>query len=265
VEQEQIYTHLLERWLADAGKKVEVINTGVGGYGSDQVLLFLMLKGFDYHPDMVIHQVCADDIARNVRNVVEGEYLKPRFVLDSAGQLELQDYPVPPPYRNARTLYWLASHSRLAYFLKHRIHLLRFRQGSANPPQPETASQNNTVDQAFRIYCALNNRINEECIRRGIPYMVLMDFEPSPSRRAFWDASCVDVKTFFINDYLMEKEKAAGLAAYIPHDGHWSSEGQRWVAEYLFHMLNLAGAGQNLSLLPGKGQGEHAPAVPIVQ
>ncbi len=43
--------------LAKSAKNVEVINTGVPGYGADQEYLYLKTEGLKYHPDLVL--LCA--------------------------------------------------------------------------------------------------------------------------------------------------------------------------------------------------------------
>ena len=54
VELDEAYPKQLERRLRERGHQVEVINAGVGGYGTDQELLFLMREGLRYHPDLVL-------------------------------------------------------------------------------------------------------------------------------------------------------------------------------------------------------------------
>lgn len=199
---------MLERRLSEAGRNAEVINTGVGGYSTDQVLLFLTRSGFQYSPDMVVYQACFNDIPDNAKSLAEGIYRKPRFELTDDGRMELKDCPVPEMGAGARVTYWFSRHSRLLYFLKHRLHLLQ--AGNAPDAPPPSTAPTDEVDYAFRLFCALNRKIQEECVSRGIAYVVLIDFELGPVRKRFWEADCREVKAFFLKDYLDRRAKTAG-------------------------------------------------------
>ena len=89
-EQAHIWPSLLQANLPGW----EVLNLGVHGYGTDQMLLTLQTKGMRYHPDVVVVSVFVEDVDRNVG--VFRAYAKPMFVLDE-GQLRLTNVPVPSP------------------------------------------------------------------------------------------------------------------------------------------------------------------------
>lgn len=54
VEQAQTFAAHLERLLRASGRPAEVINTGVGGYGTDQEYMYLTREGWGYAPDLVL-------------------------------------------------------------------------------------------------------------------------------------------------------------------------------------------------------------------
>src|SRR5687767_7415221 len=55
VSLDKTYHKQLEGLLADSlGKPVEVINAGVGGWGTDQEAVFYLAEGFRYQPDVVL-------------------------------------------------------------------------------------------------------------------------------------------------------------------------------------------------------------------
>jgi hypothetical protein len=74
--------------------RCEVLNLGVGGYGTDQMLLMLESEGVRYRPDLVIVGVVSADTDRNI--VSFRDFAKPFFVLER-GSLRLKGTPVPPP------------------------------------------------------------------------------------------------------------------------------------------------------------------------
>jgi len=112
----------LERCSGTGGRQVEVINFGVSGYGTAQELLTLRHKVWAYDPDMVILGfLTGNDIRNNLREL-EGDPMRPYFLLDE-GQLQLDDrFLSDPGYRFRRSaryrlLAGLISHSRFLQLL----------------------------------------------------------------------------------------------------------------------------------------------------
>jgi len=97
IPDEAVYTARLEQSLPG----VSVLNLGVDGYGTDQLLLYLREEGFKYSPDLVILSVYVDDLVRATLSF--RDYQKPKFELE-AGKLVLTGVPVPPPEGNGRNL-----------------------------------------------------------------------------------------------------------------------------------------------------------------
>ncbi len=54
VGDDEIFTEVLERRLVGGPERVDVINTGVSGWGTDQEYLFFMDEGLRYNPDLVV-------------------------------------------------------------------------------------------------------------------------------------------------------------------------------------------------------------------
>lgn len=92
---------VLEAWLNEmaGAPRFQVINAGVGAWGTDQELLWLRTEGVKYHPDLVLLLFfTANDFMNNsealeVSNV--GAIYKPFFVLED-GKLELKYHPYDP-------------------------------------------------------------------------------------------------------------------------------------------------------------------------
>ena len=91
VPQDKTVTAQLQRMLRDRGLPVEVINAGVQGYSTDQVLLRIEQLVPIYKPDVVLYCLCANDFGGNVRSQAYGQ-AKPRFIFSKDGSLEL----IPP-------------------------------------------------------------------------------------------------------------------------------------------------------------------------
>jgi len=100
---EESWGYLLEKRLRDQGLDVEVMNFGVGGYGTDQAFLRWKYEGSQYSPQLVLLGFRVENVFRNL-NVVRSIYRpgsgipfsKPRFVLEGE-TLELVNSPTVPP------------------------------------------------------------------------------------------------------------------------------------------------------------------------
>jgi hypothetical protein len=98
---EQTFWSLLERKLQECnafpGKKVEVINFGVSGYGTAQELMTLRQKVWDYSPDLVVLAFTTyNDIYDNSRALSRTEEVP--YFLYRNGELVYDD-----SFRNSRT------------------------------------------------------------------------------------------------------------------------------------------------------------------
>lgn len=67
VGQEQTFSAVMERALAGPGRKAEVINTGVSGFGTAEQLVLLENEGIRYRPDVVVVGFFANDFDDNLK------------------------------------------------------------------------------------------------------------------------------------------------------------------------------------------------------
>jgi len=103
VPMEQTFWSLLERKLQECdafpGKKVEVINFGVSGYGTAQELMTLRQKVWDYSPDLVVLAFTTyNDIYDNSRALSRTEEV-PYFVYRNGELTYDASFRVSPTYR----------------------------------------------------------------------------------------------------------------------------------------------------------------------
>lgn len=98
---EQTWGVRLEHELLERGRRAEVINLGVSGYGMDQSILRFRETGMALNPTLVIFGMRLENAARNLSIVrlfykrSSGvPYTKPRFLQDSTGELTLVNFPV---------------------------------------------------------------------------------------------------------------------------------------------------------------------------
>lgn len=86
VPQHFTVTARLEALLREKGLPAEVLNAGVAGYATDQVLLKIRQLVPLYRPDVVVYGFCANDLHGNALNNDHG-IPKPRFHLRPDGSL----------------------------------------------------------------------------------------------------------------------------------------------------------------------------------
>jgi len=97
VELADTYHKQLEQLLTDSlDRPVEVLNAGVGGWGTDQEAIFYVAEGFRYDPDVVLLAFFTRNDAVNNYGPLEiarngGRQQKEFFSLSSKGEL------IPPP------------------------------------------------------------------------------------------------------------------------------------------------------------------------
>lgn len=99
VAAEKTFPKQLERQLNEGNPitTFEVINTGMGGYGTDNEVLFYQYEGAKYQPDLVLLAFSmANDVYDNSHRVLPvgtpGKPPKPYFVL-TGEKLQLQNFP----------------------------------------------------------------------------------------------------------------------------------------------------------------------------
>lgn len=146
-----LMAHQLESCGSFGGKKIEVINFGVSGYGTAQELITLRERVLQYSPDIVMLTVTTNnDISDNLRQLKKTDQI-PYFV-DREGKLTLDD-----SFREVRSFRWRQSvlsrlgrwirdHSRVIQAINEGHHgfkiwlaARRARNASAGPTQNQNA------------------------------------------------------------------------------------------------------------------------------
>ena len=91
VDRDDLFVDLLENWWQAEGRKVEVINAGVQGYSTDQMVRWLEVHGAEWSPDLVLLLGYENDLYWNLRSSYSGSS-KPQYGDDGklveAGPLE---------------------------------------------------------------------------------------------------------------------------------------------------------------------------------
>jgi len=223
--------------------RLEVVNLGVQGYGTDQELLKLEREGLAYAPDVVVLNVClANDLLDNAaaRSIYDGVYPKPYFRLEGGRLVEVASHVALSPPR--RLALMLSQRSALFNALLDlvRVDRARYQREVAGRLEAEPA------EPAFAVTFALIRRMNELTRARGARFAALLypslrDFI-RPSRRAQRFLEAPELRGVQVVD-LLPRFQAAGLTAdtfsRYSLDGnlHLTPEGHRLAARVILDVL----------------------------
>jgi hypothetical protein len=89
-------------YLEQIDDRLEVVNLGVHGYGSDQQLLKLQLEGTQYEPKIIIVGFVNENLERN--RLKFRDFAKPKFILKD-GTLKLQESHIKSPEELKRDIH----------------------------------------------------------------------------------------------------------------------------------------------------------------
>jgi lysophospholipase L1-like esterase len=200
VEASQGFTSRLEALLG-----ADVINLGVGGYGTDQELLLWGRVGRALQPKLVLLTVCANDLQELSRPAAYGRY-KPRLEQHD-GTLRLLGTPVP----DNRLADWShLARSAWAWTIKR-----------STPPLTPAETP-----VAASLQCALIARLADEVQAAGARLLVVIE-GPEPAADCPHDPTAWDV---------LDVQPALQAAARtgpvrFATDAHWTALGHQAVAE----------------------------------
>lgn len=250
-------------------KYYQTINTGTGGYSTDQELLLFQSKGKKYSPDLTILMFCENDIWYNNQDKYWRGY-KPLFQLVN-NKLRLTNVPLPRPKFDLEE--WFYRTSRLYEYANERLPSLRAfiiskinsYFGSKNKPiMPEEffvyrKEPTATVSMAWKITNALIAKLKEETAQSGNELVVFyippqQMIYPAYGDRikklyrisdADWDIYqvrnkiqeiCKNNGIPFIDPVASFMEAAKGTESaplYCKLEDHWNSAGHKLVGKIL--------------------------------
>jgi hypothetical protein len=247
----------LSRALNDGGgARYEVLNLGVGGYGTDQAFLKYLAQGRRYSPDAVVLTTFKNDPVENAHTVYWGVG-KPRFYLDG-GRLCLGNVPPPrapgwpnnrlladrqPSLRVPGTRLDLAQTATARFFLRREwLPSLLARDESgllAVRDRLDCVENRETYEgDGMEILQRLVRELKAVTDTEGARLVVLLvprskEVE-DPASPAYYDAAADGFRAGDIACVDLRRRLAAlGPAAFLPHDAHLSAAGSRVAAEAL--------------------------------
>lgn len=258
-----------------AGRKVEVINFGVSGYGTAQELITLRRRVWDYSPDIILLAFhTGNDISDNSRALKKREdvpyyvYQNDELVLDSAF-LNSSQYRLRQSKLN-RVIRFTREYSRLAQaiFEVYKTQAMANVVLAADDGEPKPVLYHAPSDQvwedAWRVTERLIVLMRDEAVQHNAKFLVVtlsngIQTHPDPATRAEyvkrWEISELCYPDLRVKD-LGERAKfpvlnlAPHLQAYAeehktfvhgftdnPGRGHWNKTGHRVAGEKIAQAL----------------------------
>lgn len=240
--------------------RLEVINTGVSGYGTSQQLLLLQEEGLAFSPDVVLVAFFWNDVANSFYREV------PRFVLEEGRprheppsedwQHEVESWKPSPPHRRR-----LLRHSYLYRFASDRLALGRFQarrwlgvpieRGLRVNPEDQEAAWSLTF-ALLREIAAIARAHGAETVLAVIPEQAQVqpqtrieglepdDYEVQEKLRTF--ASAEGIAYLDLLPALSAEFQATGRPLYYLRDRHLNARGHEVTAEAIYAFLGELGA-----------------------
>lgn len=153
------------------GKRIEVLNFAVSGYGTAQQYVMLESRAIRYRPDLVLLQFSGADDVRENSFALAAEKNRPFFMLEASGGLYIDEsFAASPGFRRQLSLgaeLWrrLSDRSRLLQ--------LAFGQRAPQVPAAAPAQHGRLWEEAWRISEQVIARAAEFSARNGAHFMLL--------------------------------------------------------------------------------------------
>jgi hypothetical protein len=221
VADEQTYSARLGATLPG----VEVLNFGVAGYGTDQMMLYYESEGVRRGLDVVVLGFAYYHLERNL--LAFRSYAKPRFELSPDGTLSLTGVPVPGPEAFAGGAGIAARHALLDRSMLLRSLWQRIlTNGTERLYRPDSA--------AWRLTRALIARLAADARAAGARFVLLNLEDGSPGLEPELARLAGELDVGFVNaGPSLRAERQAHRRLRLPNDPHWNPAGHRLIAATL--------------------------------
>jgi hypothetical protein len=242
---------LLERLFSNA-TRVEVINAGVRGYGTDQSLLYLASEGIRYQPDAVIYFFTGNDPEDNiVYHRAHRKYGKGAYIPIAAGAA-LTGVPVPQKFEPNSV--WKTTNQAADSFFNNRELAQRNarileRSRSAfedvlarvgetvHGEQPEMKVPQPIVDFEWTVTTTVLKLLASFSRSNNLPVFV---YEVSPGHFSAQPAARIEKAAqeaglpLIVSRYVFAKESGVSRKLCYATDLHWNERGHALAAQVIY-------------------------------
>jgi lysophospholipase L1-like esterase len=254
VEETESHCAMLEQLLHDGlpGRSFQVINAGVGAYGTGQELLYFQTQGKKFRPDLVVLNMCTNDLFDEADRF---SGIRPEFRL--AGDSLHLEPPVPNSFLMLKIRDNLLMKMHLASFFRDRVVMLS--SGSRGLIHKvglaKTGGKLNRQNHDPQLNTRLVEALQREAHAINAAFMV---FVIPPGELVHHKDIKASQRTGLHEKYLLGEfaenlrqhrievidplnlfrdHAAAGEVLYIDYAGHWTAAGHRLAAETLHNHI----------------------------
>ncbi len=221
VNDSEVYVSILDKMLGN----IEVLNFGVRGYGTDQMLLYYEDEAKKYDLDVTVLAFAFHHIPRNVSGFTF--YAKPYFIKSNRG-LDLFGAPVPSEFDLFDKEIEDSKVSLLNKSILMRYVLKKFRSLNEYKFYDKEGDGWSITKLIITQFAKVVEQNNSHFILLNTEhnYPVL---EPELEKLA----NQLGIDIINLGPTIREL-LASGVAAQIPNDNHWSSIGHKHIAEAIY-------------------------------
>jgi hypothetical protein len=250
---------------ASTHQKVEVINLGVGGSGTDQELRALECYGLKYKPDMVILGFLTSNDVRNNYQPLNQYACKPYYYIDVNNKIVLNDSFTASCSKEDKSIKkWVAHRSRFLYFayLSYQKIVQKKNLEAGLPLDFGIYSTNYSQDfnKAWQVTERLILRVRQVSEDNGAEFVLVTLSNPQqlswqetqqkyPELKAGYDPLKPDLlmKGFCTKNRIdcihliwpfLDYKNQTGKELHYEIDGHWDAEGYSLAAQVVSDSLS---------------------------
>jgi hypothetical protein len=232
--------------LESRKRELEVINSGVPGYGIDQMLLQFREIGQQFDPDDVVIGVFPDDFWRATRAYTDAGYGKPYFQLEN-GKIVLNNVPVKKPDELDFVQFpEIIRYGRIERIFQ-RSFIFRYLTNKTQRLARDLGWIDPDLSKEWKIGSAILKQLIQEIHTSGASAVILLippdrwmhhtkptSFQKSMARFSERE----QVQLIDLTAPLMGAVKKSTVSDfYIEGDGHWTEKAHRLVAYELASQL----------------------------
>jgi hypothetical protein len=216
----------------EPGKRIEVLNFGVSGYGTAQEYLVLESAAARYRPDLVLLQFTNGNDVRNNSAALEDEKARPFFTLQADGGLRIdQSFAASPRFSENNSLTHefvrrISDHSRVVQLVRNFRNVPLVQKAHANGNDVEQGLEalvlaeprERSWDEAWRITEGLIAKTADQAKRNGAKFLVItvpyaIQVHPDRQVRAALQAKLGVRDLFYPDRRIAAFSQAHGIAA----------------------------------------------------
>ena len=235
VGEADLFTSLMEA----AHDGLEVLNAGVGGYGTIQEYLYLVREGLRFNPDLVLLMIFENDLSDNCLSHYPAFGPRPYGVF-AQGKVTIVEQPDPADFLKytlpAPFALFLSQHSYLFYFLNDNVYHKLFADRMRRLHQADLQKTENCGK--YDVFYAIVDRIRQLLGQKGVALgLVLIPSRDNVTKG--YSEALGPIEEYCQRQGLVcwslldrfKKEQGASTQLYFPIDIHWTKAGHKVAAD----------------------------------